>query len=421
MKIYNITDYGAVPCDALMTDAIQRAIDTCFIEGGGRVVVPRGIFLTGGLRIRSNVELYLESGAVLRGSRDPEEYFGWTRDTIEPVDEAPDTREGVGRSAYPYSRWNNAVIRALDAHDVKITGEPGSFIDGSNTYDALGEEKYRGPHAINFWNCRNVTFEGYTVVDSANWAHAIFNTPNVTARNIVVYGGHDGFDVRSCDNVLIEDCEFYTGDDCVAGFDNNDVIVRRCHLDCACSAFRFGGNNVLIEDCTSHAPSRYAFRGSMPMEERAANAPTKPTQRHGMHDIFLYYCDFRAVIRRQPGNIVIRNCTFEGADRLLSLEFDGKHIWCCNRSLRSVRFENCKITGLSKPIYIYGDENEPLIMELKDCSLGLRGDPEDTRIALCRNFERLTFDSVTFDERYGTPTAVLYTDGVVEGAQIVRE
>ena len=85
MKIFNIRNYGAKTCDRLQTENIQKAIDDCFLSGGGRVVIPCGIYITGGLRIRSNVELYLESGAILKGSRNAEDYFILEKDTLEPV------------------------------------------------------------------------------------------------------------------------------------------------------------------------------------------------------------------------------------------------------------------------------------------------------------------------------------------------
>ena len=71
MKTFNICDYGAVFADTLQTEKIQKAIDDCFLAGGGRVLVPCGIYRAGGLRLRSGVQLYLEAGAILQGSRDP--------------------------------------------------------------------------------------------------------------------------------------------------------------------------------------------------------------------------------------------------------------------------------------------------------------------------------------------------------------
>lgn len=405
-KEYNIADFGALVCDRLQTEAIQAAVDACFLAGGGRVVVPAGIYLTGGLRLRSNVVLYLQSGAILKGSTDPEDYLSFLNDTVEPLKPYANTHPGV----YPYSRWNNGLIRVIDAKNVAIIGEKGSYIDGSNCYDPEGEEKYRGPHGINIHHSENILLEGYTFVHSANWAHAIFVTKHITARNLTVLGGHDGFDVRTCDDVLIENCAFYTGDDCIAGFDNCDVVIRNCILDCACSALRFGGNHVLVENCQSFAPSRFGFRGSLSREARAASATTDESCRHSMHTPFKYYCDFRAQIRKTPGDILIRNCDFTNPDSAFLLEFDGKHKWCTNRSLSSITFQNCRITGVSKPIYIHGDEKEPLTFTLDGVEITAREGFEDVTFLEATNYSRITLNHVTVGG-YHRPTMVLHTKG----------
>ena len=83
---YSILDFGARSGDDLQTRAIQQAIDACFLSGGGRVTVPAGVYRIATLRLRSNVELYLCSGAYLEASRDPEDYMGWEQDALEPTD-----------------------------------------------------------------------------------------------------------------------------------------------------------------------------------------------------------------------------------------------------------------------------------------------------------------------------------------------
>jgi len=247
MGIYNILDYGAVSDGGLATETIQKAIDACFLGGGGTVLVPEGNYLTGGLRIRSNVTLHLQKNAVLVGSRNPEDYTTYLADSLEPLTEA-DINEPVStslsdsRSVVPCSRWNNAVIRGIRAKNIAIIGEEGSVIDGRNCFDAIGEENYRGPHGINLWYCENITLKGYTIRDCANWGHAIQNSRNIQAERITVLGGHDGFDVRTCDDVTIRSCQFLTGDDCIAGFDNNNVTVTDCTYSSACSFLRFGGH-----------------------------------------------------------------------------------------------------------------------------------------------------------------------------------
>ena len=84
---FSIIDFGARPCDSLQTKSIQSALDACFLAGGGTVNIPAGIYRTGGLRLRSNTCIYLESGAILKGSNYPEDYLGYKSDKIEPIKE----------------------------------------------------------------------------------------------------------------------------------------------------------------------------------------------------------------------------------------------------------------------------------------------------------------------------------------------
>lgn len=175
-KVYLITDFGAIAdSDELQTEKIQKAIDECFKNGGGTVIVPEGVYLTGGIRIRSNCTLYLKSGATLKGSRKPEDYFGYLSDMVEPLSESEVTNKTWKRTELdevkdyeffrkPGSRWNNALIKAVNAENVAIIGEENSFLDGSDCFDELGEENYRGPHCINMFNCKNVRLSGYSVI-----------------------------------------------------------------------------------------------------------------------------------------------------------------------------------------------------------------------------------------------------------------
>ncbi len=400
--VYDIRDYGARTDGVLCTKQIQSAIDRCFSEGGGEVVIPRGRYLTGGIRLRSGVTLHLLEDAVLMGSLDPEDYCGYINDRIEPIpaeerEKPVDTVKAgveVGASAYPYSRWNNAIIRAIHAKNVAIIGERGSEINGQNCFDEQGEEHYRGPHAINMWFCENVTLAGYTVRDSANWAHAIQNSKGITARGLTVLAGHDGFDVRTCDDILIEDCKFLTGDDCVAGFDNVGVTVRGCYFESACSMLRFGGTDVLVENCTGVAPATYGFRGSLSAEEKRRRAATTERCRHSCHGVFLYYCDNRASIRRTPGNILIKNSRFTNPNAILTLPFG--HIWCCNRSLESITFEGCVFDGICHPMKLTCPKEEPLSLSMRDCIVIGREGYRDIPFIEGQNVRSVALERVTF-------------------------
>jgi len=417
MKVFNIVDYGARYSDVPQTKNIQTAIDECFLAGGGRVLVPAGVYLTGGIRLRSGVELYLESGAILKGSRDPEDYFGYTEDTLEPVETEPvgDTPKTCP-SAVSTSRWSNGLIRAFDAHDIAVIGEKGSYIDGCNCFDSLGEENYRGPHGMSLWRCENVRLEGYTFMHSSNWCHAVFKSKNITLRNVKVFGGHDGADFRTCDNVLIEDCEFQTGDDCVAGFDIHDMTVRNCTVNTACQAFRIGGNNILIENCNSlERPLRFPFRHYLSDEEKRSGANTGKSDkiRHDMIVNFSYYCDNRAELRKPAENIVIRNCNFAQARELIRLEFDGLHRWCCNRSLRSITFENCSMGEIIRPGMLWGDQKEKVTCHFKNVTIRAKEGADSFPLFVAANFDKIIFENCTV-EGWEDPRIWVCGDGVVE-------
>lgn len=397
---YNILDYGAKSNGDICTAAIQTAIDNCFLNGGGEVIVPSGTYLTGGLRLRSGITLHLLENAVLLGSTAPEEYAGFINDSVEPISEAArnapvsTAKSGVshGASAYPYSKWNNAIIRAINAENIAIIGEKGSEINGQNCFDPTGEEGYRGPHAMNMWFCKNVTLCGYTIRDSANWAHAIQNSRDIRAENITVLGGHDGFDIRTCDEVYIENSVFKTGDDCIAGFDNIGVNIKNCYFESACSIFRFGGTDVVIEDCRSAAIKEYAYRGSLSNSEKINRLPTNNTHRQNCLNVFLYYCDNRAEIRKTPGNIIIRNSYFKSADAIMGLPFG--HIWCCNRSLSDILFENCTFEEICAPMQLNCPENEPLSLNMKNCSVSARKGFEEIDFINGKNIKKIELDNL---------------------------
>ena len=406
---YHVWEYGALPNGELCTTQIQKAIDACFLAGGGEVIVPAGRYLVGGLRLRSDVTLHLLEDAVLMGSIDPEEYCGYIHDVVEPISEeersayVPTAKAGVAlwEDSRPHSRWNNAIIRAYRAKNIAIIGERGSEINGQNCYDEQGEEGYRGPHAINMWYCENITLRGYTVRDSANWAHAIQNSQKIDVREVTVLGGHDGFDVRTCDDVVIENCTFRAGDDCIAGFDNCRVRVRNCYFESACSIFRFGGNDVLIENCRGTCATEYGHRYKLTDEEKRNRVPTTAACRYNCHTVFLYYCDNRAEIRKTPGDITIRHCEFQTIDAVLNVPFG--HKWCCNRSLADITFENCRIDGVCKPIQLTCPEDEPVTLHMTDCVVSAREGFEEIPFATGTNVKEFQLKNVSL-EKFTSPT-----------------
>ena len=323
------------------TTAIQRALDDVFLAGGGTVVIEPGIHCVRGLRVRSNTTLHLRSGAVLEASRDPEDFDVLANDALEPVppeDFAPGvvwqpaatrkTHDHLLRSA---SRWNNAIIRLYRAHDAKIIGEPGSVIDGRDSYDPLGEEGFRGVHGIAAHDSENLELRGYEIRNTGNWAHSFWRCRDVAFSGLTILGGH---------------CDFNT----------------------ACSAFRFGGRRVLVERCRAHGPGEYPIRNTLPRADQVSGAHGAPgVGRRTMLSLFTYYADFTLQVRHDPGEIVLRDCSIENAERFLHYNFSGNEVWQKGRPLSSIRFEGCEARAIGMSLCAYGDAARPLSLSFERC------------------------------------------------------
>ncbi len=286
-RTVSIADCGAVAGGATMnTAAFARAIAACAEQGGGRVVVPAGVWLTGPIHLRSRIELHLEAGAEVRFSTRFEDYL--------PVVLVHSTVR-----LYNYS----PLVYARDCTDIAITG-PGMLNGQGQVWWPWKWEPKRAPHRMHQFNvedtpleqrvlgtvedgcrprlihlldCRNVLLEGFTVRDSPSWTvHPAF-CDNVIARGLTVIGkgpNNDGINPESCRDVLVEHCLLDTGDDCVtikAGKDQEAwrrgrscerVLVRHCRA--------IGGHNILaigsetsgsvrdiyVHDCTSDSTGR---------------------------------------------------------------------------------------------------------------------------------------------------------------------
>lgn len=425
MKL-NVTDFGAVSgSNELQTEKIQLAVDKCFENGGGEVIIPEGDYKVGSIRLRSRVTLHLQKNAHLIGSENPRDY-DVKDDTVEPYRDEDKTTavwtppigyENVSNGSENMvkngsaeknstqdnfdfinkclSSWNNAIIKAVDADDISIVCDDGAYIDGINCFDETGEEHYRGPHAINIHRCKNVCFKGVHIKNSANWAFAVFNSSNVTVENALVEAGHDGVHMTTCDNVVIKASEFYCGDDCIAGIDNLNITVYDCVLNTACSAMRFGGTNFLAENCRIYGPAKYLFRGSLSDEEKRSGAFAGTGSRFNMLSLFTYYSDFTRKIRFEPSNIKIKNCTVENADRFLHYNFSGNEPWQKNKPLSSITFENVTAENVKYPITAYGDKECKISLSIKSCKIKFSEDAEKLPLMYLCNAERVVFEDTT--------------------------
>lgn len=421
-RMLSVLDFGAIPgIEALQTGAFQAALDEIWRSGGGTVEIPAGRYRIGGIRLRSKTTLLLRSGAEIYGSRDPEDYCIVDGDVLEPLPENWRTErcwepfvKGVKRCydfMKPGGRWGNAIIRAIGAENIAVIGEPGSLIDGQDPYDELGEERYRGPHGISMHHCRGITFRGYTIRNTGNWAHNVFDSMDILMENVTVLAGHDGIHCTSCANLRIKDSEFYTGDDCIAGFGNINTLVSACVCNTACSGLRFGGTNALIRDCKFFGPAKFFFRGSLSLEEKKSGAEAHRPHRVNMLSVFTYYADFSVEIPEQPGNIVITDCSVDNVDRFLHYNFSGNERWQAHRPLESVKFERIHATGIGMPLTAYGSAEVPLSLVLRDVDVAFREDVQNTAFLHTANFDRILLENVRVDKAPDAPLIKSWTEG----------
>lgn len=421
-KVISVLDTGAAPgSDMDQTKAFQAALDKIWQLGGGVVEVPAGAYRISSIRLRSNTTLFLRSGALLSGSRDPEDYNITETETLEPLDEQWRTKKlwepfvkGQKRCydfMKPGSRWNNAMIRAIGAKNISVRAEEGAVIDGRDCYDELGEERYRGPHGISVHHCENVSFSGYTIKNTGNWAHCIFDTKGIMMEHVTVLAGHDGIHMTTCSDIHIKDSEFYTGDDCIAGFSNVNTLVENCICNTACSGMRFGGTNALIRNCRFFGPARYFFRGSLSLEEKKNGAQAHMPHRTNMLSVFTYYADFSVDIPLEPGNILLKDCSVTNVDRLLHFNFSGNERWQSHRPLRSIAFENIDAKGIGMPLTAYGSADEPLSLEIRDCRVGFREEVGETAFLHTANFEKIVLENLAIDKKWDAPLIKTWTKG----------
>lgn len=264
-RTFAITDYGAIGDGAtLNTDAIARAIAACSAAGGGRVVVPAGRFLTGAIHLKSHMELHISDGATLLFSTDPAHYqLVFTRwEGTELMNHSP-------------------LIYAYGQTDVAITGT--GTIDGQGSNDTwwswssgarfgwkdgmpdqrparnalakmaedgvpvaqriFGDGHYLRPPLIQTYLCETVLIEGVRLRNSPFWNIHPVLCKNVIVRGVDIFGhgpNNDGCDPESVDTMLIEDCVFNTGDDCIAIKSGRNADGRRINIP---------SQNILIRNC----------------------------------------------------------------------------------------------------------------------------------------------------------------------------
>ncbi len=254
-NVYNIESFGARGDGIhLNTSAIQQAIDSCSLKGGGVVYINKGIFLSGSIFLKDNVTLHLCPNAVLLGSQRVEDYK-----TIGNF------VDGLGNAK------NRFFVGASEARNVSIEGE--GMIDGQGDSpefkihkDARGDVR---PSLMKFYNCTKIRVRGVTLRNSGAWVSHYFGCTDVLIQNVNIdswsNGNNDGIDIDCCENVRIDNCNISSRDDAIvlkatANRPSRNVVVSNCILHTSTGAFKIGTESV--GDIQNVTVSNCAVRGA---------------------------------------------------------------------------------------------------------------------------------------------------------------
>ena len=296
-----ITSFGAktTATAAQNQKAINRVISLVSKKGGGKVIIPKGTWNTGAIELKSHVNLVLEEGATLHFAFEPKLY---------PL---------VRTSWEGLACWNySPCIYAYKATDIAITGK--GTIDGGGNNDTfwqwngsprfgykegvtkesqkLGsrskllkmaedgvpfDERKFGmgyglrPQLVNMVHCERILIKDVKMINSPFWVIHPLLSKNITVDGVYVWNegpNGDGCDPEACENVLIQNCVFHTGDDCIAikSGRNNDgrlwnqpsknIIIRNCKMEdghggvVIGSEISGGCENVYAENCVMDSP-----------------------------------------------------------------------------------------------------------------------------------------------------------------------
>lgn len=239
---FNIKDYGAVGDDAKdNTKAIQEAINAAAKVGGGKVVIPKGIYLSGPFLFTNNLNLQIEADAILK---------------MLPMDKYPG---GIIEGAN--------FISGLKLHDIAITGKGTIDGQGSPWWTFAKTENANRPRMIAFRDCERVLIEGVKMINSPKFHITVGGkSSNITVQDVTIYAPastdpvNPSHNTDACDvsgtKILIKHCDISVGDDnFTCGGNTSDVLITDCtygygHGVCIGSPTKGGVSNFTVQNCT---------------------------------------------------------------------------------------------------------------------------------------------------------------------------
>ncbi len=266
---FGVRDFGATgDGNTLDTVALQSAIDACAADGGGRVVLENGRYLSGTLFLKSGVDLHIDASATLLGSPDCADY-------VEGTDIKSVNPRRVPRGRATCLVFADAAERIAISGRGTIDCNGQAFVRERNPLTPFWEARCRNeripgmkspPRVVFFAGCSNVMVTDITVVNQpSGWCFWINDCDTVIFDRVKIFGGmhspnNDGIHVNCCRDVLVSNCHIETQDDCVvvradygmlpAKKDCERISVLNCSLRSNCSAIRLSFmNDGVVRGC----------------------------------------------------------------------------------------------------------------------------------------------------------------------------
>ena len=391
---FDVTAYGAAGDNARdNTSAFRDAIAACLRAGGGRVVVPAGEFVTGAIELKSGVNLHVTQHATIRFSRDTSKYpIVFTRwEGMELMNFSP--------FIYAFEQQNLGITGAgtIDGNaDCEHwwpwkgrancgwkKGDVNQDADRNRLFDMVergvpvaqrvfGPGHYLRPMFIQPYRCANVLIEGVRLLNSPMWQVHPVLCRNVTVRDLVINSAgpnSDGCDPESCNDVLIANCDFTTGDDCIAikagrnadgrrvAVPSENIVIQRCRMRDGHGGITIGSEasagvrNVFAEDCLLDSPrldiavriKNNAVRGSRVENLFARNLTIGQVAEAALAIDFYYEEADKGPFTPVVQNVVLENVKMHKAEYALYLRGFAK------APIRGVSIVDCDFGAVAKP------------------------------------------------------------------------
>ncbi len=238
-RIFKVEDFGALAdSQTINTVAIQRAIDSCSVSGGGIVLFTSGNYVTGTIVLKSNVMLKVSEGAKILGSTDLNDY--------------PPKIESLKSIMSEWYEFQQSLIYAEKANNIGIMGHGEIYFRGEkeNFPGEESPEKEPGrPAGIRMFECKNVVVKDILLRNSASWMQGYVYCENLIFDGMKVINqgnwNNDGLDPDGCKNMIVRNCFINSEDDamCLKGASSRlseNILIENSTFVTSCNAFKFG-------------------------------------------------------------------------------------------------------------------------------------------------------------------------------------